>query len=68
MVSKPPEHSQAAEPLGGDRPARISAEARAKIEAEMAKFPASRGARDYARLAGLLIEQEPEDQPGPVQP
>ena len=44
MVSKPPEHSQGALPLGEDRPERISSETRAKIEAEMAKFPAKRGA------------------------
>jgi NADH-quinone oxidoreductase subunit E len=44
MVSKREEHSQGGEPLGEDRPARISSETRAKIEAEMAKFPAKRGA------------------------
>jgi NADH-quinone oxidoreductase subunit E len=44
MVSKHEDHPQGAEPLGEDRPARISSETRAKIEAEMAKFPVGRGA------------------------
>ena len=44
MVSKQPDHSQGAERVGAERPARISSEARAKIEAEMAKFPVKRGA------------------------
>ena len=44
MVSKREEHSQGGEPLGEDRPARISSETRVKIEAEMEKFPVKRGA------------------------
>jgi NADH-quinone oxidoreductase subunit E len=44
MVSKDSERSQDAAPLVEDRPARISSEARAKIEAEMEKFPVKRGA------------------------
>ena len=44
MVSEGSERSQGASPLGEDRPARISIETRAKIEAEMAKFPVKRGA------------------------
>ena len=44
MVTKDADHSQGAEALGEDRPARISSEIRAKIEADMAKFPAKRGA------------------------
>jgi NADH-quinone oxidoreductase subunit E len=44
MVSKGSEPSQGAGPLGEDRPARISSETRAKIEAEMEKFPVKRGA------------------------
>jgi NADH-quinone oxidoreductase subunit E len=38
MVNKAPE------PHGEDRPARISSETRARIEADMAKFPVKRGA------------------------
>ena len=44
MVNKDADHSQGALPLGEDRPAQISNEIRAKIEADMAKFPAKRGA------------------------
>jgi len=44
MVNPDGNHSQGAEALGADRPARISSEIRAKIEADMAKFPAKRGA------------------------
>ena len=44
MVNQDADHSQGAESLGEDRPARISSEIRATIEAEMAKFPAKRGA------------------------
>ena len=44
MVNKDADHSQGALPLGEDRPAQISKEIRAKIEADMAKFPAKRGA------------------------
>jgi NADH-quinone oxidoreductase subunit E len=44
MVSKREERSQGGEPLGEDRPARISSETRAQIAAEMAKFPVKRGA------------------------
>jgi NADH-quinone oxidoreductase subunit E len=44
MVSDRPEHSGDSEPKVADRPVRISSETRTKIEAEMAKFPAKRGA------------------------
>jgi NADH-quinone oxidoreductase subunit E len=44
VVNKDADHSQGAEALGEDRSARISSEIRAKIEADMAKFPAKRGA------------------------
>ena len=44
MVNKNADHSQGVESLGEDRSARISSEIRAKIESEMAKFPAKRGA------------------------
>jgi NADH-quinone oxidoreductase subunit E len=44
VVNKDADHSQGAGALGEDRPARISSELRAKIEADMAKFPAKRGA------------------------
>ena len=44
MVSKDADHSQGALPLGEDRPVQISNQIRAKIEADMAKFPAKRGA------------------------
>ena len=43
-MNKDADHSQGAGALGEDRPARISSELRAKIEADMAKFPAKRGA------------------------
>ncbi len=44
MVSDRPEQKEDAAPQGADRPVRISSESRAKIEAEMAKFPVKRGA------------------------
>jgi NADH-quinone oxidoreductase subunit E len=44
MVSKDADHSQGALPLDEDRPVQISNEIRAKIEADMAMFPAKRGA------------------------
>ena len=44
MVNRDGNPSQGAEALGADRPARISSEIRAKIEADMEKFPAKRGA------------------------
>ena len=44
MVNEDGGRPQAAETQGEGRPARISSEIRAKIEAEMAKFPVKRGA------------------------
>ena len=44
MVNKDADHSQGAGSLGAARPAQISDQIRAKIEADMAKFPAKRGA------------------------
>ena len=44
MVSKREEQTQGGQPVAEDRPTRISSETRAKIEADMAKFPAKRGA------------------------
>jgi NADH-quinone oxidoreductase subunit E len=44
VVSRQSDHSQGSERLGEERPGRISRETRAKIEAEMVKFPVKRGA------------------------
>ena len=44
MVNKEADPSQGAESLGEEGPALISSEIRSKVEAEMAKFPAKRGA------------------------
>lgn len=82
MVSKDADHSQGALPLGEDRPERISSETRAKIEAEMAKFPAKRGAllnalhlvqsetgyisQDIAKELAALFEIHPSDVLGVV--
>ena len=82
MVSKREEQTQGGKPVAEDRPLRISSEIRAKIEAEMAKFPVKRGAllnalhlvqsetgyisQEIARELAALFEIQPVDVMGVV--